>query len=339
MKAKIGIIGVGKSGCRHLHAYMLKKKNCKIIGITDLDKKKCKLLKKKYPFLKVYKSDLELIKDKDINTVSICSYDDYHFRHIKYCVKYKKNIFCEKPICIKNSDFLKIKTIIKNYKYNFGCNFVLRTVPLFKKIKYLIKKKECGKIFSIEANYNSGRLSKITKGWRGKIKNYSLIHGGLVHMVDLIFWILNSYNVNGKLMTFSNSICAGNTKLKIEGDAVSAIIKLNNNIIIRLNASFGITTPHHHELKIYGSKSYFLNDLFFQGCLNKKINKNSKEILVKKKFKESYPGKNKNNIIYDFVNQINTGFLNKNEISNILKVTETCFKLQKSLKKDKLIVF
>ena len=32
---------------------------------------------------------------------------------------------------------------------------------------------------------------KIKDGWRGKNKNYSLVHGGMIHMIDLVMWILN----------------------------------------------------------------------------------------------------------------------------------------------------
>ena len=47
-----------------------------------------------------------------------------------------------------------------------------------------------GKIFHLEAGYESGRLFKIKDGWRGKNKDYSLVHGGMIHMIDLVMWLL-----------------------------------------------------------------------------------------------------------------------------------------------------
>lgn len=330
MKAKVGIIGLGKSGIKHLKAYLKKPKLCTVVGIVDFDKKKIALIKKKYPFLKVFKSDYDLISDDNINTVSICSFDQFHFRQIKYCVKFNKNIFCEKPICIHQDHLIKIRNIVTKKNIHFGCNFVLRTVPLFNKFKKNLINKRIGKIFSIEANYNSGRLEKITKGWRGKIKNYSIIHGGLVHMIDLILWITNFKEIKGSVTSFSNSICTKNYNLKIEDDFVSVLIKMKNNIILRLNASFGITTPHHHEIKIYGTKFIYINNLFFKGAIAKQENK-----LKKTKFSELYPGKNQNNIIFNFLTNIYNNKVNKDEIKNIFSVSDLCFAIQESLKTKK----
>ena len=50
-----------------------------------------------------------------------------------------------------------------------------------------------GKIFHLEAGYESGRLFKIKDGWRGKNKDYSLVHGGMIHMIDLVMWLLEFF--------------------------------------------------------------------------------------------------------------------------------------------------
>ena len=54
-----------------------------------------------------------------------------------------------------------------------------------------------GKIYLIEANYNYGRLEKIVKGWRGKIYNYSVTHGGGIHLIDLIIQLTNIQRLVG----------------------------------------------------------------------------------------------------------------------------------------------
>ena len=77
---------------------------------------------------------------------------------------------------------------------HFGTNFNLRTSQSFIRLKKKINQKKLGKIFHVEAGYESGRLFKIESGWRGKTSNTSIIHG-MIHMIDLVLWLLNKFNL------------------------------------------------------------------------------------------------------------------------------------------------
>ena len=65
-----------------------------------------------------------------------------------------------------------------------------RTSERFLSLKRRIKKNNLGKIYYVEADYNYGRLNKIVKGWRSKIKNYSVTLGGGIHLIDLITFLI-----------------------------------------------------------------------------------------------------------------------------------------------------
>ena len=56
-------------------------------------------------------------------------------------------------------------------------------------MKKLIAEGVFGNIYYIEADYNYGRLKKLTHGWRSKVPNYSVTLGGGIHMLDLVLWI------------------------------------------------------------------------------------------------------------------------------------------------------
>ena len=89
----------------------------------------------------------------------------------------------------KTSRIKKIFNILKkNKNIKIISNLVLRTENIFRKIKKEIAK---DKLFYIEADYIWGRLNKLTKGWRNKTKNYSLILGTAIHMIDLVMWLIN----------------------------------------------------------------------------------------------------------------------------------------------------
>ena len=61
-------------------------------------------------------------------------------------------------------------------------------------------------MYFLEGDYNYGRIDKLTKGWRGKVKDYSVILGGGIHLLDLILSLKRSkvmevYTQTNKIIT------------------------------------------------------------------------------------------------------------------------------------------
>ena len=92
-------------------------------------------LKKRYPEIKVTKNEDDIFHDKEINLVSITSYDEDHYPQILKCIKYKKNIIVEKPMCLKLKELKHIKNLISNSNIKITSNLVLRVNDLFMNIK------------------------------------------------------------------------------------------------------------------------------------------------------------------------------------------------------------
>ena len=331
MKSKVGIIGFGNVGIKHYKEFLRNKKLCEVVAICDFDEMKLLKLKKNFKNLKIYKNPNDLINDKTINTVSICSYDQYHMDQMLKCFSKNKNVFCEKPLCYNYDQFKKLKKKLPLFKGYLGTNFNLRTSGTFEFLKKEIKRNKLGKIFHIEAGYESGRLFKIRDGWRGKNKDYSLVHGGMIHMIDLVMWLLNFFNKKRiyEILTKGNNICSEEFNYK-NYDFIASTLK-TNNIIINLKASWGCITPHFHSLKVYGTKSTFINDFKYKGYFFKK-----KKITFKKDYL-TYAERKRGKIIQNFLNDIFKKKNNKNNRNEILKVSELSMAIQHSLIKKKII--
>ena len=325
MKNKVGIIGFGNVGIKHYEEFLKNKKLCEVVAICDFNKKKFLKLKNKFKKLKIYKNSDDLINDKAINTVSICTYDQYHMEQMIKCFKKNKNVFCEKPLCFNYDQFKILKKKLPLFKGYVGTNFNLRTSRAFEFLKKEIKRNKLGKIFNIEAGYESGRLFKIRDGWRGQNKDYSLIHGGMIHMIDLIMWLLELFKKKRiyEIITNGNNICSEKFNYK-NYDFITSTIK-SEKIIINLKASWGCVTPHFHSLKVYGTKSTFVNDFRYKGYFFKK-----KKINFKKD-RLSYSERNRGEMIQNFLDDILRKKTNKNNRNEILKVTELAMAIQKSL--------
>ena len=161
--------------------------NSKVKIICEKNSKKINELKKKYPNKLIVSDENKIYLDKSINLVCIASYDNFHFNQIVKSIESNKNIIVEKPMCLKLTELIKIKKLLKKKpNIKMVSNLVLRTNDLFLNFKKQIEKK---KTIYIEADYLWGRKHKLS-GWRNRIKDYSITLGAGIHMVDLVMWLL-----------------------------------------------------------------------------------------------------------------------------------------------------
>ena len=140
------LIGCGYWGT-NIATTLLKIK--KKIIIFDINNKNSNLLKKRFynnTFIQDYKSILE---DKKIKNIFFATPPSVNFKLIKKAIRYKKNLFIEKPAFRRVSEFKKIRKLTTNYKnvimigyvycYNNYINFIKAFIKKskFKNILYL----------------------------------------------------------------------------------------------------------------------------------------------------------------------------------------------------------
>ena len=320
-KIKAGIIGFGV-GQKHFEAIQnYKKAEVKIICEKNLNK--ILILKKKFPDIKITNNENEIFLNKEINLVSIASYDDDHYPQILKCINNKKNIIVEKPMCLTLSQLKNIKKMISKSGLKITSNLVLRVNDLFMNIK---KKVMRDKIFYIEADYIWGRKNKLF-GWRSKIKNYSLILGAGIHVIDLVMWLVRKRPIS--VIAVANKIATSKTIYKKDSMAL-IILKFPGNIIAKITANAAAIHEHFHEIKI------FTNNKTINNTLNGSFTF-TKDTLNKNKY--SYPDKvNRKKLIQNFLDCI----VNKNKKSIITEkeqfdLMSVCFAAEESIKKNKRI--
>jgi predicted dehydrogenase len=323
MKINAAVIGSG-IGIKHLEA-INKYKKSKVSILCEKDKTKILHLKKKYPNVKVVSAENEIFQDKNINLVSIASYDNYHFSQILKCIKYNKHMIVEKPMCLTLLQLKKIIFLIKKKpKIKITSNLVLRVNSLFSTLK---KKIEHKKVFYIEADYMWGRIHKLYE-WRSEVENYSLTLGGGIHVIDLAMWLLNNKPIS--IQAWGNNLVTQNSKFK-KLSFIIYILKFPNNIIVKVSANAAGQYNHFHELKIFQKGKTFIHspkETFF-------FDHNNKKSIIK----SNYPDKeNRKKLIHNFIDNL-LGHKNKQIISlkEQIDLMTVCFAADESLKNNKEI--
>ncbi len=186
----------------------------------------------------------KIFLDKEINLVSIASYDNYHFSQIVKCIKNKKNIIVEKPMCLKISELKKINKLLINKNIKILSNLPLRVNSFFLNLKKKIPK---NMIYYMEADYIWGRPNKLLD-WRSKIKDYSITLGAGIHVIDLVMWLLNSRPIS--VQSFGNNLGTRKTTFKKKSFALF-VFEFPNELIVKITANAASIYNHFHELKIF----------------------------------------------------------------------------------------
>ena len=329
-KYKIGVsisgLGVGELHMRNV----IENKKSYLNLVYDPDNYKVRKIKKKIHFNDT-SNFKKLVSNNKTDILVIASPDDKHVHQIEQGLKYKKHIFCEKPLCNSEKEIKRIYEAYKinNKKYKIKSNLVLRTADIYKWLKNKISENYFGEIYSIDAEYLYGRKEKIINGWRGKAKNYTGMKGGGVHMVDIICWI------TGKLpkyvRSFGNNIALKKYNLK-HNDFMTSILTFDNGLVAQVSSNLASIHKHHHLLRIYGSKKTFIYDdngprVFASRAQNYKP----------KKLKIKTLPKNKSLLLNNFIDLIKKNkILEKDTIYefNLINILNAC---HTSLKKGKNI--
>ena len=316
------MIGLGV-GEQHILGYQ--KAGVEVISLCDFDSDKLNAIKNLFPQCRATASADEVLADPNIDIVSIASYDDHHAGQVLKALRAKKHVFVEKPICMSEGELHEIAAeLVKDSRLRLSSNTVLRVSSRFRDLRSRIAENELGQLFYVEADYNYGRLNKIQEGWRGKIKNYSVMLGGGVHVVDLLSWLVDASVVEVSAM--GNKFCSVDSGFPGPDMAV-ALLRFSNGVVGKVCANFGCLYPHFHKLSVYGTKATFENRLD-GGFIFKSRNASDSPL----RLESDYPGLSKADLIPSFVSSIRgegQAIVAENDVLNTVAI---CLAIDKSLK-------
>lgn len=253
MTIKAGIIGLGV-GERHIAGYEADPR-CRVVALCDQDPAKLAEVAARHPGRRVTTKAADILTDPEIGIVSIASYDNDHCEQVLAAIAAGKHMFVEKPLCLTDAEFDAISAALaRNPAIRMSSNLILRRTPRFIELRRRIRAGAMGRLYYMEGDYDYGRVHKIRTGWRAHIPFYSVVHGGGIHLIDLILW-LSGGRVK-EVFAYGNAIAAEGTAFRHK-DLVAALLQFEDGSTAKIAANFASVTPHHHRLSVFGTESTF----------------------------------------------------------------------------------
>lgn len=145
----VGVIGVGAMGYNHTRVYS-RLDNVNLVAVSDVSEKTLNKVCKKYD-AEGYTDYEELLKNPEIEAVSICVPTTRHYDAVMEAIKQGKHVLVEKPIAFTLEEAKKMIKAAEEKGVILATGHVERFNPAVQKAKELIENDVIGDIVSASA--------------------------------------------------------------------------------------------------------------------------------------------------------------------------------------------
>lgn len=270
-KLKIAVIGAGSISDEHLKAYR-NHPDVEIYAICDINEERARLKGAKYGASNIFSSYQELLADREIDAVSVCTWNVSHAEISIAALDAGKHVLVEKPLCKTVEEALLMQEAVKRSGKLLQVGFVRRYDANVQMLRSFLDKGEFGDIYYAKAS--SLRRLGNPGGWFADIERSGggpLIDIG-VHMIDLCWYLMgkpkvksvsgNTYRKLGNRadiqhLSFYKAADWDPATNTVE-DLANALIRFDNGASLMVDVSFSLHIKEdERSVKLYGDKGGF----------------------------------------------------------------------------------
>lgn len=271
-RIKFALIGCGRIAQRHAEHI---DNFAQLVAVCDIVSTKADAMAEKYGARAYYKIEELLLKENDVQVISICSPNGLHATQTIAALNAGFHVLCEKPLAISVYDCGEmIKAAERANKRIFAIK-QNRFNPPIEAVKNAIDEGRLGKIYSIQLSCFWNRNNDYYENsWKGtKDLDGGTLYTQFSHFVDLLYWMIGDMkNVKAYMKNFAHQGI-----IEFEDTGV-VIIEFYNGAIGTINY-----TVNSYEKNMEGSLTIFaekgtvkiggqyLNELEYQNIKDFKI--------------------------------------------------------------------
>ncbi|WP_394171760.1 Gfo/Idh/MocA family protein [Guptibacillus hwajinpoensis] len=254
-KLQVGVIGCGSiAQHRHLPEYAANKQ-IEVAAVCDIVKTRADEIAALYGAVS-YESVEELLQNKEIDAVSVCTPNYLHAPISIAALKAGKHVLCEKPMATSREDAEQMIEAARESGKKLMIAHNQRFVPSHAKAREILASGEVGKVYSFRTAFgHPGPEAWSVDGkdswFFEKEKAFIGAMGDLgVHKTDLIRYVLGE-----EIVEVGSFVETSAKEFATVDDNAVCILKSESGIIGTLAASWAYTAKEDNSTIIYAEKA------------------------------------------------------------------------------------
>ena len=269
-KIKVAIIGVGNISNEHIQGY-LRNPDVELYAFCDINEVQLKKQGEKYGISRLYTDMNEMLALKEIDAVSVCTWNAAHAPCAIAALNAGKHVLCEKPMAINKEQAMEMQAAAEKNGKLLMIGFVRRFGNDCAVVQDFVENDFFGELYYAKATYL--RRKGNPGGWFG---NKALSGGGPlidlgVHVIDLVRYLMGkpkAVSVYGatfhKLgdrrhikdkLSYTSTGRSGEDICDVE-DLASGMIRFDNGAVLHAEASFSLNIKNPEgKIELFGTKA------------------------------------------------------------------------------------
>ena len=256
---KVGVIGYGGAfnmGAAHIN--QMKQAGMTPVAVMDVDAKRVEQAAKDFPGIETYTDVARMLKESDVNLVTIITPHNTHAKLALQCLKAGRGVCCEKPLAITTeecdtmiAEAKKNKLVLTTYHNRHWDGWVLDAV------KQIKREKRIGEVVRVEAHM--GGYGCPGHWWRSsKSISGGILYDWGVHLLEYGLQLIDSPMVEvfgtAKYGYWAKQ-CA--YKADTNEDEARAVVRFKSGQWLSLHVSSIDLQPREGMLTITGTEGVY----------------------------------------------------------------------------------
>ena len=251
-KIRFAILGCGVIGDVHARAIAELPELCELVALCDVNPARAEEYAKKYN-VKAYSDYAEMLRDGEIDAISICTPSGMHADQAIAAIEAGKHVLCEKPMALTTADAERIREAEARSDKKLSVIFQMRYTEDIQYLKRVIEDGTLGQLTFCDLYMKYWRDESYFKvsPWRGTFKmdgGGALMNQG-IHGIDIMHYLLGA----PKLLTAKVKTLVHN--IETEDTAVAAV-EYPSGALGVIEASTSSNPGFDRRIEINGTRGY-----------------------------------------------------------------------------------
>jgi len=180
-KLGVAVIGAGFWGKNHARVFT-ELEETELLAVCDIDAERAKTVAKQFG-VKAYRNTARMLKRKDIEAVSVCTWSTGLAKEALKALKAGKHVLVEKPMAANSKQAETLLKIAEKEGLYLSVGFLMRFIPGLQYIKKAVESRDVGELVCATAK----RVSE----WPERIGDVGVVKDLAIHDIDVMRYLFN----------------------------------------------------------------------------------------------------------------------------------------------------